>query len=130
MPAVEKYHNWEITLGQSKKHGVNRLAVRATNPQNPNDLVMVRTGENEESLDYRTLVIRAKPMIAEMEYRRAKSQNERKIWEARLRAAVEANEMLRLERRAQKLVGAPQTDDIVHKIIGGSVKTAGGEVTK
>lgn len=127
MPTVEKYHNWELTMGQSKKHGVNRLAVRATNPQNPNDYVMVRTAENEENLDYRTLVIRIKPMIAQMEYERAKSADARNVWLGRLRAAVEANEILRLERRAQKLVGAPQTDDIIHKITGGTIKSRGGK---
>lgn len=127
MPTVEKYHNWELTLGQSKKHGVNRLAVRGTNPNNPDDMVLVRTAENEENLDYRTLVIRAKPMIAEMEYRRATSADARNVWLARLRAAVEANEMLRLERRAQKLVGVPQTDDIIHKITGAKTIARGGK---
>lgn len=126
MPTVEQYHGWEITLGQSRRGQAQRLAVRATNPNNPDDLIVVRTVENEDGLDYRTLLARCQMSICEKEVGRQVGQT-REHWINRLYAAVEVNEQLRLERRAAKLTSGEHVGSIVARITGASLGTRGSK---
>lgn len=124
MAAIEKYHGWEIRRGTDKPNGAGKLVIQAS--KGPNDLIRTRTAEDDESLDYQTLINRTKVLIAEKEFHRA-SGEEKQSWETRLTKAVEVQMLENAERKARRLAGAPDVAGTVARLTSAHPGVRGGQ---